>query len=75
MSTSSATVLRLLALGLILGGLTGCAAVKPWERGVLSHPAMDMTPTMDEAFRGHVMDVREGSLGGVGGLGGGCGCG
>lgn len=57
----------------IFSTLTGCAAVKPWERGTLSKPAMQVTPRMGDEYLSHVSAVREGSLS-SGGIGGGCGC-
>jgi hypothetical protein len=65
------------ALVLFAGIATGCAEVKPWERGLLSHPAMDpKSParTLREEFMRHTLDTREGSTGGNDAAGGGCGC-
>lgn len=54
---------------------TGCAAtVKPWERGRLADPCMQLTPRLGDAFVDHVTTVRDGALPHTG-LGGGCGCG
>ena len=54
--------------------LSGCATVKPWERGRLSHTCMQMEPRMGDAIISHVRSIREGAIGGEGGAGGGCGC-
>lgn len=61
--------------GLAVGGLTGCAKVKPYERGRLAKPDMvwDGDPHLLAGQR-HATDYREGSAGGFGGGGGGCGC-
>ncbi len=75
MRMSTPSLLRGLALVLVLSLLSGCTLVKPWQRGRLSHPAMDMAPAQEDGFRSHANEVREGSIGGGGGLGGGCGCG
>ncbi len=65
--------LRTLAL-LLLALLGGCATVRPWERELLAHPCMQVTPRLGDAFTDHVNIVREGALP-TGGMGGGCGCG
>jgi hypothetical protein len=56
-------------------GASGCVAVKPYQREYLSHPVM--TPGSErpeDRFRQHWQFAREGSEGGFGGAGGGCGC-
>jgi hypothetical protein len=56
---------------------SGCAEVKPWERGTLAQPAMDPTNVQRQVcqdFIRHTYDIREGSSGGAGQAGGGCGC-
>ncbi len=63
-------VLLLLAATLLMG----CATVSPWQRELLSHPCMQVTPRLGDTFGGHVTAVREGTLPTTG-LGGGCGCG
>ena len=69
---------RLLGLCMLAGaGLlaTGCATVQPWERETLSRPCMKTTPDPGaQGFEVHVHEHREGSLGGNGVSGGGCGC-
>lgn len=55
--------------------LVSCAAVKPWEREKLADPIMEprsefAKQKLDEKF----FSSREGSMGGSGGIGGGCGC-
>lgn len=70
--------LSLLSSVLVLSGLvlpgSGCVAVKSWERGTLGHPCMQMTPRLGDDFRAHMTPIREGAAGGVGQIGGGCGC-
>ncbi len=64
-----ATLIMLCALA------SGCARVKPYQRETLASRAM--TPDADEAegkLDGHVEEYREGSIGGAGVSGGGCGC-
>ena len=56
-------------------GLTGCVRVRPYEREYLSVPAMDpQAEAVENAFRQHWQGSREGSTGGFGAAGGGCGC-
>ena len=66
---------------LLLGGMTalllntGCANVKPWQRGTLSDYTMraDRDP-LGVAQAEHVWFSREAANGGRGVGGGGCGC-
>jgi hypothetical protein len=54
---------------------SGCATVEPWERGRLANPKMKLMPNPQAAgFEQHVFEYREGSSGGYGTVGGGCGC-
>lgn len=58
--------------------LTGCVTVAPSQRGELAKPEMDPASAArleEETFHGHIESAREGSMGGHGGQGGGCGCG
>lgn len=59
----------------LLGGLTGCVAVKPWERETLARPdmALDSDP-MRAQLQNHIHFSKEGALPVGGGGGGGCGC-
>lgn len=65
---------------LVLGSLallfaSGCAPVKPWERGKLSKHKMQLDPSPESTLlQQHVFEYREGSSGGYGTVGGGCGC-
>lgn len=62
-------------LSVALASLAGCTVVEPWERGALAAQNMRLSPNdNDEAFRTHVNDSREGTFGGYGLSGGGCGC-
>ena len=55
--------------------LTACSTVKPWERGILARPELAWE---HDSLRGqlaeHVYFSKEGSSGGYGAGGGGCGC-
>ncbi len=69
----SATV----ALGLLM--LSACGSVQPWvkpyERDRLADPIMSWDrDALSSAFLDHVYESREGSRGGTGAAGGGCGC-
>jgi hypothetical protein len=66
-----------LALGLLL--LSACSSVQPWvkpyERDRLADPVMAWDrDALSSAFLDHVYESREGSRGGTGAAGGGCGC-
>jgi len=54
---------------------TGCANVKPWDRGTLADPIMraDRDP-LGDALAEHVFTSREEVSGGRSVGGGGCGC-
>jgi hypothetical protein len=67
-----------LSAGALLLGLGGCAVepwVKPYERERLADPIMNLArESLPAKHREHVREVREGSRGGNGVQGGGCGC-
>ncbi len=67
-------ILRALSM-LVLVTCTGCVTVKPQQRSVLADPIMqfDGDPQARAQLR-HAIDNREGSYGGGGVAGGGCGC-
>jgi len=71
-------MLRLLVasvLTLCVATVGGCVVVKPYQREHLSERSM--TPGVERAedsFRQHWQFSREGSTGGYGAAGGGCGC-
>ena len=60
---------------LLMLSLSACATVAPQQRAVLADPTMqfDSEAKHDAALR-HAIDNREGSMGGTGVAGGGCGC-
>lgn len=67
--------MRILAALLMVLGLGGCVTVAPYEREYLASPAMNAELEDGESnFQSHVFDSREGSTGGTGSTGGGCGC-
>jgi uncharacterized protein DUF4266 len=68
------TMLLILSLALPLAA-SGCATLAPQERAILADPTMqfDAEARHDAALR-HAIDNREGSMGGTGVAGGGCGC-
>ncbi|MFQ5579471.1 MAG: DUF4266 domain-containing protein [Nitrospiria bacterium] len=69
------TFIFFLACFTLLGGLSGCAGVKPWERGILADETMNFDPDpLSTGWQLHIREVREGSRGGYSGTGGGCGC-
>ena len=55
--------------------LSGCAAVKPWDRDLLAQKKMQLVPApVDNALDEHVYFSKEAASGGQGVGGGGCGC-
>ena len=70
--------IRTLALAAALvGGLagSGCATVQPWQRGTLAASCMVFDSGGNAvAYMAHWQEAREGSMGGFGVQGGGCGC-
>ena len=55
--------------------LTGCARVKPYQREVHARRSMRADgQRVERKLDSHVQEYREGSIGGAGVGGGGCGC-
>ncbi len=70
---------RLRVAGLIgvVVGLGACSLQppKPWQKGILAKPQMTMeSDALDNKFSQHTYGSKEGSSGGYGVGGGGCGC-
>jgi hypothetical protein len=64
---------------LVLLALSGCSSFQPWvkpyERDRLADPIMAWDrDAISSAYLDHVHESREGSRGGTGAAGGGCGC-
>ena len=70
--------LRHCALILLATAVAGCATVsppKPWERGTLARPEMQLDADLLETKLDlHVYTSKEAAMGGYGAGGGGCGC-
>jgi hypothetical protein len=68
----------LLSVLAILGAAAlsaGCATLAPQQRAILADPTMQFdAEARHEAALNHAIDNREGSMGGTGVSGGGCGC-
>lgn len=67
----------LIASGMLIAALTGCAqiGVKPWERDVLARDDMQIVADpVEAATDDHIYFSKEASSGGQGFGGGGCGC-
>lgn len=59
----------------VAAATTGCAPVKPYQREYLSlRPMRPTSEASEDRFRSHWGSSREGSEGGFGAAGGGCGC-
>jgi uncharacterized protein YceK len=69
-----ATTKRLLIVLLVVISASGCASVRPWQRELLAQPGMRVDPTPESDAEQHMLSSREGSFGGYGASGGGCGC-
>lgn len=58
-----------------VASLSGCAPVKPWQRGTLARSDMQLvSDPMQADIEGHIYFSKEASSGGRGIGGGGCGC-
>jgi hypothetical protein len=69
-------ILCFLATALLLMGCTSGNDVKPWEKESLAKPSMQFGGLHPEVkkFEQHIYFSKEGSRGGYGVAGGGCGC-
>jgi hypothetical protein len=76
MHTLLSSLVRSLALSLSFAlALAACATVAPYERERLARPDMEQGRNSDAtAGEEHATAYREGSSGGIGSSGGGCGC-
>jgi hypothetical protein len=60
---------------LLVAGTSSCVRVKPYQRGTLAKRSMSGDKDAGESrFEQHARGSREGSDGGTGEAGGGCGC-
>jgi hypothetical protein len=67
--------MRILLLLLAMLAGAGCVRVKPYERELLAKPIMTFQPDPHEDVLDlHMLEAREGAMGGYGSAGGGCGC-
>ena len=72
-------IVRMVVPLVLLGVLSACGSIEPWvkpyERDRLADPIMafDSDP-VSSSYIQHVYEAREGARGGVGAVGGGCGC-
>ena len=70
--------MRMVAMMMLVVGaalaVTGCATVQPWQRGMLADSCMIFDANSATAYMTHWQESREGSMGGFGVQGGGCGC-
>ena len=64
----------LAAMAVLVGGCAA-TAVKPWDRDLLAQKKMSFNPIpLERSIDEHVYFSKEGSTGGAGVGGGGCGC-
>jgi hypothetical protein len=67
----------LVVLAALAAAGSGCAAMKvqPWDRDLLAKETMRLAPsTIEAGADDHIYFSKEGSVGGLGVGGGGCGC-
>ena len=68
-------LLRLAAILVAAAASAGCATLAPQQRAILADPTMQFDADgKHEGPLHHALDNREGSMGGTGVSGGGCGC-
>jgi hypothetical protein len=70
---------RVLLFLFLIALASGCGTFKkrvaPYEREILAKPGMNFIENpVEETGMQHMFNAREGSIGGFGGAGGGCGC-
>ena len=59
----------------IISLLSGCAQVRPWERGYLARKEMSWeVDPLESLLNNHIFFSKEASSGGNSAAGGGCGC-
>ncbi len=64
-----------LAIVILLAAAPGCVRVAPWQREHLAKPIMSLEEDPEEVvLEQPLLQAREGSIGGFGEAGGGCGC-
>jgi Domain of unknown function (DUF4266) len=75
-TTGRRAAARTAALAIAMGAsLAGCVTVAPQQRAILADPTMQFdAEAKHEAALRHAIENREGSMGGTGVSGGGCGC-
>ena len=67
--------MRRIVVAMLVLAIGGCARVKPWQRERLAGRPMKVDKDRAEKkLDSHVEEYREGSIGGSGVGGGGCGC-
>ncbi len=67
--------LRLLMVAAVVAAVSGCAPVKPWQRGTLARDDMQLVADpLQASLDDHIYFSKEASSGGRGFGGGGCGC-
>jgi hypothetical protein len=65
----------ILIMLVVAGGGAGCTRVKPYERELLAKPMMTFqADPHEDVLDNHMIEAREGAVGGYGSAGGGCGC-
>lgn len=69
------TIQSLIVIVIAVFALSGCATVKPWEKGVLAKNEMAFIPDpLESKLSDHVYFAKEATGSGAEVSGGGCGC-
>lgn len=73
--TQVGRLLAAFAVVIAAAAITGCATVKAFNRDKLADPIMERQDHFaKQSLEQKFFSSREGSIGGAGGIGGGCGC-
>ena len=70
-------IIRTVSVLVVVAGLSACSdlGVKPWERDLLAKQELQLiSHPVDAALDDHIYFSKEGTSGGRGFAGGGCGC-
>ena len=70
---SCLSAMKWIAVLALVTPLAACVGVKPYERELLAQPGMSFDAPSNSNEQ-HMLESREGSFGGYGASGGGCGC-
>lgn len=71
----SLSALSILTIAAVTVALSACETIRPWERGTLARPEMQLDPNaLQTSLYEQVYDSKEAASGGTKTAGAGCGC-